>query len=460
MTRADGPAASVPISDPQNVVPYPDQALFLALRGAGQEAVMQGLWIYEHPVDLDGVKRLHRNLFGTLLARRIEPSPLPFGRHRWVSQPFTESNFDVAERPRARAELYTWADEQVELPLDPQHGPAWRLGVQPLDDGTTVVSLVASHCVADGAGSFLAIAQASTGATRDLGLPPVGARTRRRGIREDFRQLGRDLPEVGRTLRQAARVAVRRRGELGRSAEAEAARGVEGPAVRMPTVSVFINVAQWNTRAESLDGNSFSLVAGFAGKLAQRLNRVRASDGAVTLMLPVSERADLENTGGNVVSIAHVSFDPGPVTTDLTGPRTAIREGLKKAREVPDEMVELLPLIPFLPKRGISRVADAAFGFTTDLPVSCSNFGVIPPEVTRADGTPAEYLCFRGVDRQVSAENLERRRGIMTVTSGQVAEKMAITVISYQPGMENSAAELRDAIIQTLNEFGISGELV
>jgi hypothetical protein len=160
------------------------------------------------------------------------------------------------------------------------------------------------------------------------------------------------------------------------------------------------------------------------------------------------------------VSIAHVSFDPGPVTTDLTGPRTAIREGLKKAREVPDEMVELLPLIPFLPRRGISRVADAAFGFSTDLPVSCSNFGVIPPEVTRVDGTPAEYLCFRGVDRHVTAENLERRRGIMTVTSGQVAEKMAITVISYQPGMENSAAELRDAIIQTLNEFGISGELV
>jgi len=460
VTRSDAAMVVNARSGPGNVVPYPDQALFLALRGAGQEAVMQGLWIYEHPVDLDGVKRLHRNLFGTLLARRIEPSPLPFGRHRWVSQPFTESNFDVAEWPRARAEIYTWADEQVELPLDPQYGPAWRLGVQPLDDGTTVVSLVVSHCVADGAGSFLAIAQASTGATRDLGLPPVGSRTRRRGIREDFRQLGRDLPEVGRTLRQAAGVAVRRRGELGRSAGTEAVRSVEGPPVRMPTVSVFIDVAQWNARAESLDGNSFSLVAGLAGKLAQRLNRVRASDGAVTLMLPVSERADLEDTGGNVVSIAHVSFDPGPATTDLTGPRAAIREGLKKAREVPDEMVELLPLIPFLPRRGISRVADAAFGFSTDLPVSCSNFGVIPPEVTRADGTPAEYLCFRGVDRHVTAENLERRRGIMTVTSGQVAEKMAITVISYQPGMENSAAVLRDAIIETLNEFGISGELV
>ena len=104
---------------PDNVLPYPDQALFLALRGAGQEAVMQALWIYDHPIDLEGVKRFHRNLFGTLLARRIEPSPLPFGRHRWVSQPVTDSNFEIVATPRPRGELYLWADEQVELPLDP-----------------------------------------------------------------------------------------------------------------------------------------------------------------------------------------------------------------------------------------------------------------------------------------------------------------------------------------------------
>ncbi len=31
---------------PVNVVPYADQALLLALRGAGQEAVLQVLWLY------------------------------------------------------------------------------------------------------------------------------------------------------------------------------------------------------------------------------------------------------------------------------------------------------------------------------------------------------------------------------------------------------------------------------
>ena len=460
MTHLDGPAEAVSGSDGGNVVPYADQALFLALRGAGQEAVMQGLWIYRHPVDLDGVRRFHRNLFGTLLARRIESSPLPFGRHRWVSQPFTDSNLDLAERPRSRDEMYTWADEQVELPLDPEWGPAWRLGVQPFDDGTTVVSLVVSHCVADGAGSFMAIAQASTGATRDLLLPPAGARTRRHGIREDLRQLRGDLPEVGRTLRRAARVAVGRRAELGRSAPKRSVPGAGSRTVRMPTVSVFIDATQWDARAQSLGGNSFSLVAGFAGKLAARLHRARASDGAVTLMLPVSERADLDDTGGNVVTIANVSFDPALVTTDLSGPRTAIREGLKNAREVPDEMVELLPLIPFVPKRGIARIADATFGFSTDLPVSCSNFGVLPPELTRVDGTPAEFLCFRGVDRHASVDNLERRRGVMTVTSGQIADTMTMTVISYQPGMENSRAELCGILTETLKDFGLSGQIV
>jgi hypothetical protein len=459
LTAPDNRISGTRIHDPDNVVPYPDQALFLALRGAGQEAVMQALWIYEHPIDLDGVKRFHRNLFGTLLARRIETSPLPFGRHRWVSQPVVDSNLQVSEQPRPRAELYTWADEQVELPLDPESGPAWRMGVQPLTDGSTVVSLVISHCVADGAGSIMACVQASVGATRDLGYPAAGSRTRWRRVRADLRQLRRDLPEIGRTIRRAARVAAQRRRELARPAEPASAGPVDERTVRMPSASVFIDAGSWNVCADSLGGNSFSLVAGFAGKLAQRLNRVRVSDGAVTLMIPVSDREDLEDTGGNVVSIANVSFDPQLAPADLTGPRTAIREGLKHAREVPDEMVELLPLIPFLPKRGIARVADAAFGFSTDLPVSCSNFGTMPPEVTQVDGTPAEYLSFRGVDRHVTADNLARRRGAMTVTSGQIASKMSISVISYQPGLENSQAELHKAIADTLQDFGLAGEI-
>ncbi len=441
-----------------DLVPYPDQALFLALRGAGQAAVMQGLWIYDHPVDVEGLKRFHRNLNRGLLGRLIEPSPLPFGRHRWVSAPATESNFDIATRPRPRAELFDWADEQVALPLDPEYGPGWRMALQQFTDGSWVVSLIASHCIADGSGTVMACVEAMVGHTRDLGYPPPRSVPRGRAVRRDLRQSVRDIPEVARTLGRAARVLARRRRELAKPAPTLPAVSAQHLA-HVPSASVFLDIPDWDRRAEALGGNSFSLVSGFAGRLAMNLGRVRASDGAVTLMIPVNEREDLQNTGGNVVSIANVSFDPATVTTDLSGPRAAIKEGLRQAREVPDEMIELVPLIPFVPKKAIAKIADVAFGFSTDLPVSCSNLGDMPAAFMNIDGTPAQYVCFRGVDREVSQQSLDRRGGLLTVTAGRIRGKAVLTVISYQPGADNSQARLREVISDTLKEFHLSGEI-
>lgn len=443
-----------------NVVPYPDQALFLGLRGADQAAVMQAIWLYDHAVDLEAIKRFHRNLYSGLLGRRIEPSPLPFGRHRWVSAISGENNFEVGDRPRPRTELFDWADEQVDLPLDPEWGPAWRLAVQPFTDGSTAVTLVISHCIADGAGSVLACMEAINGSLRDLGYPRPGSRTHWRGIREDLRQTMRDLPEIGRTIARAVKVAIRRRRDLARPSGAQPALSAGAGGVLVPSASVFIDPGEWDARAEALGGNNFSLAAAFGGKLAHHLNRIRASDGAVTLMIPVSDRESLEDTGGNVVSIATVSFDPTEVAKDLTAPRNAIREALRKARDEPDEMIEMLPLVPFVPKRGFARIADAAFGFTTDLPVSCSNLGELPPDLLRVDGTPARHLCFRGVDRKVSRTTLDRRGGLLTVASGRVDGEVVMTVISYQPGQENTQSGLREAIAQTLEEFGLTGTIV
>ncbi len=443
-----------------NLVPYPDHALFVALRGAGQGAVMQAIWVYPRAVDLAAIGRFHRNLYDGLLGRHIERSPLPFGRHRWVAALGGEDNFDVADRPRNRDELFDWADEQVELPLDPEWGPAWRLGVQPFTDGSTAVSMVVSHCIADGTGSVLAALEAMNGVRRDLGYPRPRSRPRSRALRADLRQLRRDLPDIARTAAAAARVAFRRRHDLARPVAPVASAATTGQSVLVPTASVFIDVGAWDSRADQLGGNSFSLAAGFAGKLAQNLGRVRASDGIVTLMIPVNEREDLENTGGNVVSIAHVSFDPATVAEDLTGPRSAIRVGLRKAREEPDEMVGLLPLIPFVPKRGLAKMVDVAFGFSVDLPVSCSNLGDVPAEILRVDGTAADHLIFRGVDRNVSRTTLDRRGGLLTVASARMAGKIVLTVISYQPGGDNTHSGLRAVIARTLDEFGLAGEVV
>lgn len=450
-----------------NVLPYPDQALFLALRGAGQDSVMQMLWIYEHPVDFEALERFRDNYADGWMARLIEPSPIPFGRHRWVSSPRPSAGLSVATHPRSRDEFYDWADEQVQLPLDPQRGPAWRFGVQPLTDGATAISLVISHCIADGRAAVDSVTDAVNGTARKVDYPPPGSRTKARAIRSDLRQTVHDAGEIGRTVGKAVKVLTRRRGPGGGSGGNSARtprkyrRAPAAPSLSLPSVALSVDVAEWDARAAELGGNSLSLLTGLAGRLAQRLGRVRASDGMVTLMIPVSERADISiDTGGNVVSIARVSIDPRPLTSDLSGARSAIRMGLKSARESPDEMMELLPLIPFVPKRAVASMADKAFGLSEDLPVSCSNMGDVPAELRYIDGTAAEYLVFRGVDRDLSRALVERKRGVLTLISGRSEGAVIATVIGYQPGRENTHSALRALVAQTLKEFNLTATII
>ncbi|MFZ0718452.1 MAG: hypothetical protein WAN02_30245, partial [Mycobacterium sp.] len=154
-----------------------DQAFFAGHRAAGQNEVMQVVWLYERTIDFDGVRRVYRNLGYGLLGRRIERSPLPFARYRWVLDR-GPADIEFAESARPRAELSDWADERAQLPIDPEWGPGWHLGVLPLTDGSTAVSLVASHYLLDGLGLIVALAEAMMGNTRDLGYRPPHSRTR------------------------------------------------------------------------------------------------------------------------------------------------------------------------------------------------------------------------------------------------------------------------------------------
>jgi hypothetical protein len=111
---------------------------------------------------------------------------LPFARDRWVLSP--SEDIDFAAAPRRRADVSAWADERARLPIDPEWGPGWHLGVLPLQDGGTAVSLVASHTIVDAIAFGQAIADAAEGRTRNLGYSPAGSRTRRRALREDLQQ--------------------------------------------------------------------------------------------------------------------------------------------------------------------------------------------------------------------------------------------------------------------------------
>lgn len=444
-------------ADQDNRLSYTDQAMFLALRATGEESMAQLVWVYERPADLDAVRKLHENLGFGLFGRRIETSALPFGRHRWVSATGPAAPLDIAGSARPRHELTDWADERAGLPIDPETGPGWRLGVLPMTDGSTAISLEISHCLTDGMGAVLTITDAMKGIRRELGYPAPQSRTRFRALKSDARETFLSLPEVGRTLAKTVRLAYQRRGDISRSAPPPqlAYAGDPDAEVQVPVISVFVDLDEWDRRAEELQGNSHSLLAGFAARLGARLGRQRADDGAVSLLIPIADREE-NDTRANAVSLDSIAVNPAPVTTDLSDARAVIRAGFKKRREEPDESLELLPLIPFVPKIAVKRGADVLFGFA-DLPVSCTNLGDLDPELGRADGTDCAYLMLRGVNGRIPRKLLEQRRGLLTVASGRLGGQISITVVGYEPGAVNTKQSLREHVVHVLAEFGLTG---
>ncbi len=419
---------------------------------------MQIMWIYEHAVDLDTLRRTYRNAGYGLLGRRIERSPLPFGRHRWVSAVGQPSDIDIAESPRPRAELSDWVDERAELPIDPEFGPGWHMGVLPLTDGSTAVTAVLSHCLADGIAGMVLVFDAVTGNIRDLGYPPPHSRTRLRAAASDFRETVRDLPQSARALGAALKLVYRRRREMTRPAAPRTTPALVDGAdchVIVPTITIYVDLDDWDARANALGGSGNSLFAGVAAKLGEHLGRCRSDDGTVILLIPFSDRT-LDDTRAIAMSYAKVTVHPTRVTTDLSGARVAIKQALTTARETPDPALQILPLTPFIPKRGVQRLADMIFGFG-DSAVLCSNLGDLPPEIASFDGTAAEYVMLRGVDQNVTRRYIESVGGQLVVVGGRLVGKMSMSVVAYQPGGKNSKQDLRELAAQTLAEFELTG---
>ncbi|OMC42136.1 hypothetical protein A5744_16910 [Mycobacterium sp. IS-1264] len=455
---------------PDNRLAIMDHALFSQHRAIGRQVVVQVVWVYEHPVDLDGVRRFNRALADGLLGRHIERSPI-FARHRWVADP-GPADIDVAPRPRPRAELGDWADERSQLPIDLERGPGWNIGVLPLTDGSTAVSLVTSHYLIDGFGLAFTIAEAILERSRDLGYPPPASRTRLRAVAQDLRQAARDVPEAARAVAAARRLARRQRREAAGSPAPQpvAAGAADGDdeTVVVPVITAHIDVDEWEARAKALGGTSETLLAGIAAKLGERVGRRRASDGAVTLLLPMSERTE-SDTRALAVSYASTHVDPTRVTTDLGDARAAIKQALATLREAPDEDErQLLWLTPLAPKRALKRVADAALN-DPDLPVFCSNLRDLGLVVILLARNEAEFAALsahlyplhliRVIAQRVTRQWLERAGGQLTLQSWRIGDKIGITIESYQPGAENTKPALRELVTRTLAEFELTGEI-
>ncbi|WP_285031148.1 hypothetical protein [Mycolicibacterium sp. lyk4-40-TYG-92] len=438
----------------QDRLDYIDQATFLSYRASGRVQVGMALWFYEGPVDLDGLRRFNENFGKGLVARYIERSPVPFGRHRWVAATGAPRPIDIAENACPRSELSEWLEARSRIPIDPEHGPGWHVGVQHFTDGSTAVAMVLSHCLIDGTGSVVAFMDAVLGNERDLGYGPPRSRTRWQAIRSDLRQTLRDLPEVRRTVAVAAKLAYQRRGEMKStpSSTVDATGGDE--IVYVPFASANVDIGHFDARAAELGGNGYSLVTAFATRLGVRMGRQRARDGAISLMVAINDRTSFEDTRANAMTFTTFTVDPALATTDLTELRGEIRTALRRAREQPDESFQLLPLTPFIPRRAVRHTAAMVLG---ELPVTCSNVGDVPDLVGRIDGThQADFVNCWGVEQNVKKADIEQVGGLLVVTALRHNAKVTLGIVGYQVGAENTKAVLREHVQQTLAELGVT----
>jgi diacylglycerol O-acyltransferase len=437
-----------------NTLAFMDQASFVWVRASGHVHGIQCTWVYRRDIDIDGLRRMHDNLAHGLLGRRVERSPLPFGRHRWVSC-HELPGIDVAPPARTHAALAGWIDERAQMPVDPEFGPSWHLGVLPIEDYGTAVTLVASHTVIDGVGLCLAVADAAKGVRHDFGYPPPQARPRRQALIEDARQTARGLPQVARALGAMATLTVHnrpRRGALRSGPKSN--RELDRPVV-VPTATVYIDLAEWDGCAERLGGTSNALLAGFAAKLAEKFGRLRAGDNSVTLSYPVNDRAE-SDLRANALKGIDFAVDPRPVTSDLHKIRNDFKQTIIAGLGKFKEQERVFPLTPFVPTAVVRKLPLAALT-SADLPVGCSNLGEIDSATAHADGTKADYVAVRLVEQNLTANSPELASGELYMMSGRICGKLFISFRAYQPGTENARQVLLQKVADTLADFDLTG---
>jgi hypothetical protein len=432
-----------------NVIDLTDQAMFLAERSPVAN-LLQCVWVYNRAIDIDGLQRFHHHLQRGRLSRRIERSPLPFGRHRWVT-PSDPPGLEIVSTPRPRDEFDAWLGEQANTPLDSEHGPGWHLAVLPFTDGGAGVSLLISHCLTDGVGLCEALADAACGRGDAFNWPAAGSRRRWQALREDVRQTVRDVPGIGRAVVAAARLGLRsRRSGTGPVATTPAVPGRSDERITVPMAMIFIDADEWDARAHSLGGTSNTLLAALAARLAQQVG-FGGPDGLVTANMPVSERVS-GDTRANAVTSVDITVDPALVTTDLREVRAATKQALIRHGEVPDEGGALLPLVPLVPKQLARRMLlGVAAGGATN--VVSSNLGAVNPAANRADGTDADYFAMQAHFPGVTRAMVHRAGGRLALLSGRAHGRVFVSVLAYQPGRRNSNDELRHDLSSTLTDF-------
>jgi diacylglycerol O-acyltransferase len=437
-------------------LPYVDQGMYLAHIAGGQQAVVQGLWLYRRPANLEGLQRFRDNLAHGRLARLIRPALLPFGRHQWVNAPPPLTPLLPAVEPISPRKLMEWADSQLSLPMDPVRGPAWTFTMQPLTDGSTVVSLVISHCIADGMAMRHAIIEAARGERCKLPYPFISKKSLHVGLVDELLRAAKDIPATLRALAQLAQIAFTSSDRNRTNVASPKAVVLNDREVVFSTCFLRLPLSEWDEKARDHGANRFTLLIAVTAAFARALGRVH--DGHVSVRIPVNQRDGLSDIDANRVSIATLKIPVEESHNNLSAPQRRWKLTLLRARRELDPIAALLPLVPFVTKRSFSAASNLALGALEDLPVTCSYLGSL--ELLTIDGAESDLFCCRGIDRPASAQMIEARQGVATLHAADVNGFLNLSFTAHQPGVVTEYRQLRILIDNLLATYGLTGEFL
>jgi hypothetical protein len=428
-----------------------DQGSFVGLRALGRGPALHLTWFYPHAIDEAAVREFSERLARGLLGRLLQRSPLPWGRHRWVANP-VPGPVTWFRDPLPNECLPKLRNVLLDLPVDPERGPGWRLAVQALEGGGCALTMLVSHTIADMQAASQAIADAVAGRRLDRGFPAPSWRWSPVMLARDSVESLRALPGVWHAL-----VALVRRSGKGRaglspsSSRARNSRGQLEPAADVPLVQVVMDAGTCQQRASDLGVASNTLIMAFAARLAFRMGRVDAS-GRVKLVLPVSDRHSGDRRGNALRSIT-VMADPDACRNHPRALQRDIRAALASLIRYGDDVSPLFPLIPYVPLWLARHLERAALG--ADLPVGCSLVGELPLDMNRPCGE-ALLLQMSLLERYTASE-LERLGGVLFILCYRVGERLFFTVSGYVPDRVTTRAELAPFVRDALADMGLCG---
>lgn len=443
--------ASNPDAGTDDVLCYMDQGSFLGLRALGRGPVLQLTWLYPHPIDEVALREFGEQLAQGILGRLVQRSPLPWGRHRWVTNP-VPGPVTWFRDPLPEANLARSRYALLDLPVDPEHGPGWRLAVQPLTEGGCALTLLVSHTIADMRATSQAIVDAVAGRRLAPGFPASSRRWSPKMLVRDSLESMRALPDLCRALSALTRRS--RQGGLGLSRQSPSVgdrRNDLEPVADVPLVEVVMNAETFRQYASLRGVESNALVLALAARLAFRMGRLDAS-GRVKLVLPVSDRHPGDRRGNALRSIT-IMVDPEACHEDLRALQRDLRTALTTLIRNGDDASPLFPLIPYVPLWLARYMERAALG--ADLPVGCSLVGELPSEVYRPCGQALQLQA--SILEHYAVPELERLGGLLFVACYRNDEKLFVTVSGYQPGHVTTRDALMPLVNMSLADLRLDG---